>query len=237
MRTYFYQIYLFITIFTGPLICYGAFVPPAEWGKFSGTVLSLSTNPQNGILRVKFDFTNRKFLIKGDKVEFYSQNNNANPCIGRVMEKGIKEILIKVHHLDHCILKNPFRIGSVLDFYSQDLIDHIKTAQDVLEILKKKKMALTSKVTRIKNELNGYMDKLSATNEKYTQQTQLIEQQWSKELTQLEEQKLQFINELKDIELRIFDVDLKMEQYFYKDKNWDLDQWSLDQRQAKKIPF
>lgn len=199
--------------------------PTKLWGSFAGIVTNL--NATNNLLKVKFEFTNRKYLILGDKVEFWSMRKPLNPCIGKVVGKGFDEVIFKVPYLDSCLMRSPFRLGAHLDFFSQDLVNHVQTAQKVLEILQKKRLALTSKINTIKSDLNAYMDRVAATNEKFTQQTTLIEQQWTSELTKLEQDKLTQLNELKNLELRLFDTDVKMEQYFYKDKNFEQEQWAL----------
>lgn len=199
-----------------------------DWGHFTGIVLHV--HPQVGLLRNRFEFSNQKYLSVGDQVEFWVEGRKNQTCKGRVISKGIEEALFKIPYLEDCMKKVPMRIGSSLEFHSKDLIKNLESAQRVLEILKKKRKALVSKVNRIKNNLNGYMDIVSATNDRYEIQTIELEKKWREELSKLEQDKINQINDLKELELRLNDTDMKTERFFYQEKNWEKDKWALDQR-------
>ena len=91
-------------------------------------------------------------------------------------------------------------------------------------------MALLSKVKKNKKEVDNYIDKVDATNNRYDALRVKLVKEWKRELSQLEEDKVNSLRIYKDSLSSLEDVEFKMERYRVEDENLKMDRWSLDNR-------
>lgn len=195
-------------------------------GIFSGRISTLNQNA--GLVRLKIDFKNMKFLNKRDRVEFWSETNPTNRCSSFVMGKSTDYLLLKVPNFDLCVGRVYLTTGSYLLIESPDLAKNLKIARELVDILVKKQVALDAKLKHNKRDLDTYVEKVEAVNQRYSVLRQKLELEWQKELQHIEEDKNDTFKVYKQTEARLDDVHHKLEQYRVYDQNLEVDRWSLD---------
>jgi chromosome segregation ATPase len=121
-----------------------------------------------------------------------------------------------------------FTTGTFLHFRSEDLLENVKIAKELIEILQKKRFAMEAKKERHQRDLSGHVEKVDAVNKRYEVLRQKLEIEWQKELSSLEEDKARTFLEFKNAEARLNEIDYKLEAYRIEDHNLKLDRWSLD---------
>jgi hypothetical protein len=195
-------------------------------GLFSGRVSKVNRSAE--MVRVRVQFDNMKFLNKNDKIEFWLDHNPSRRCEAGIMGKTNDYLLVKIPSFSLCNRKVPFMAGSYIKIFSQDLINNIKVAQDLVELLLKKRMAIESQLNRSEKELDVYVERSESVNKRYQVLRAKLENEWQKELTDLENDKSVSLRNYNDLLIRKGEVDHKLEQYRISDKNLELDRWSLD---------
>ncbi len=198
-------------------------------GIFSGRVAKI--NQEASLIRVKTDFDNMRYLNKKDQLELWTQENSMLRCKGYLLGKTAEFLLIKVPDFIDCIRTVAVVNGGYLMFYSKDLVNNLKMGSEVQDVLLKKRLAIAGKLQRSRKELDSYIEKTSAINERYQILKDKLELEWNKELSFLEEDKTTELKNFKQLEAMLDDIDHKLEQYRVKDKNLVLDKWALDSKQ------
>ncbi len=197
-------------------------------GLFSGRISRI--NEEAGLIRLKIDFTNMKYLNKKDQVEFWDERGPDLKCKGYVIGKSNEYLLMKVPEFSYCKRFIYTAEGGYLKLFSQDLVNNIKMGHELVKILLKKRIALNSRLLKNKKSLDNHIEKVNAVNLRYKVLRDKLEAEWREELGSLEEDRLTAYRNYKDIEGRILDIDNKLEKYRIEDKNLALDRWSLDPR-------
>ena len=105
---------------------------------------------------------------------------------------------------------------------------HVDVRQ--IAILKKKRLALLNKVRKNKKEVDSYIEKVDALNGRYDALSLKLRREWKKELSQLEEDRVNALRIYKSSLSNLEDVEFKMERYKVEDENLKVDRWSLDTR-------
>ncbi len=200
----------------------------SEHGMFSGRVSYL--REEANLVRIKVDFENVKYLNKKDRVEFWDQHNPAFHCRAYVAGKSSNYLLIKVPNMNDCSSRVSLGAGVYLKFFSEDLENNIAMGKELIEILVKKKMALTSKILSRKKQLDSHIEKVNAVSSRYQVLRDKLEAQWRDELASLEEDRLDALRNYKGLEVRINEIEFKLQKYRISDENLSLDRWSLDPR-------
>lgn len=193
---------------------------------FGGRVSRLNGSAR--LARIRTDFTNIKYLNKKDRLEFWNENAPTLRCQAFLEGRTNDYILIKIPHYDACVRKVHISTGSYLYFDSVDLKRNLSIGKELVEVLQKKRMALNAKKVRYQKELDGFIEKVDATNKRYEILRQKLEIEWQKELAHLEEDKANAFTQFKDAEARLNEVDTKLEAYRIEDHNLKIDRWSLD---------
>ena len=200
----------------------------SEQGVFSGRVSYLRS--EASLVRIRVDFENVKYLNKKDRVEFWDQHNPSYHCKAYVAGKSSTYLLMKVPNMNDCLSRISLGAGTYLKFFSEDLENNIRMGKELIEILVKKKMALTSKILSRKKQLDSHIEKADAVNGRYQVLRDKLEAQWRNELAALEEDRLDALRNYKGLEVRINEIDFKLQKYRISDENLTLDRWSLDPR-------
>ncbi|MCP4914189.1 MAG: hypothetical protein GY909_13840 [Oligoflexia bacterium] len=199
-----------------------------KMGVFSGRVSKV--NPKAGLVRIRINFTNMKYLNKKDKVEFWDERGSSIRCKGFVLGKSNDHMLLRVPEFNYCLKNLAVIEGAYLLFYSQDLVNNLKMGREVISILLKKRLALNGRLKRKEKDLESYIEKINAVNLRYKVLRDKLEAEWRDEIGALEEDKVTTLRNFKDLERRVLEVDNKLEKYKIEDKNLKLDQWALDPR-------
>ncbi len=210
------------------LILPGLAADEGDLGYFSGRVDHI--RPEASLVRIYTTFDNLKYVNKKDKVEFWDERNTKSKCKGYVLGKSNEYLLLKVPQYKYCkryVLLTP---GAYLHFYGPDLVNNIKMGQEVLKILIKKRMAVQSRHLRRKKELDSHIEKVNSINMRFKVLRDKLESQWRKQLALVEEDRVTSLRNFKELELRISDIDKKIEQYRIADENMVEDRWALDPR-------
>ena len=197
-------------------------------GLFSGRISKISE--ETGLVRVKVDFSNFRYLNKKDKVSFWDKGSNLEKCDGFIIGKTNEYLLLRIPNYNLCHNKAYMREGAFISFFSQDLINNLKMGRELMAILKKKRMAYLSKVKRGKKELASYMEKVDAVNDRYTVLRKKLEMEWKRELSSLEEDNVESVRKHKRAVLKLEEIEFKMEKYKVEEESLKLDRWALDSR-------
>jgi hypothetical protein len=197
-----------------------------DQAKFSGLVSRLS--PVGELMRVRINMKNARFLKKNDRVEFWTDQNEFSRCQGIVMGRTNDYFLLKIPNFEQCTYRVGIRVGATINFFSQDLKNNLVIAQELVEILAKKHMAIEAKKTRAKIYIDTHMERVETVNKRYDTLRQKLELEWQKELTTLEEDKTKAFKEFKQAEADMNDIEMKLEAYRIHDKNFEVNRWSLD---------
>lgn len=198
-----------------------------EYGShFKGQISRLNGTAR--LMRIRTAFENIKFLTRKDRVEFWNNTYPAQRCVALVEGRTNDYLLLRVPLYESCIRKVHFTTGSTLHFQSDDLAQNVKLAQELVQILLKKRLAMKSKKERLQKDLTGHVEKVDAVNKRYEILRQKLEIEWQKELSALEEDKSQAFTQFKNAEARLNEIDTKLEAYRVEDHNLKLDRWSLD---------
>ena len=197
-------------------------------GIFSGRISTI--NGASGLIKVKIDFSNIRYLNKKDQVTFWDQSVKLEKCKGFILGKTNEYLLIKIPNFQLCQKLSYIKQGAYLKFFSQDLVNNLKMGRELVAILKKKRLALLNKVRKNKREVESYIDKVDALNGRYSALSMKLRREWKKELSQLEEDKINALRIYKNALSNLEDVEFKMERYKVEDENLKLDRWSLDTR-------
>lgn len=196
---------------------------------FAGRVSKV--HPDTGLVRIKVEFENQKYLNKNDKIEFLRGLTKQKSCEGYIKGKTADYILIRVPNYDECrdilFLGN----GSYLHFYSEDLVNNLKMGKELMRIMMKKHLALQSRMSRTKKELEQYIEKINAINKRYQILREKLEFEWRDEIQALEEDQARTLSVYKDLQLRVDDLNHKLEKYKIKEANLKMERWSLDPQQ------
>lgn len=199
---------------------------PTEKATFPGRVSRI--NSVAGLVRVRVEFKNAKFLNKADRIEFWSDTNPNNRCVAHLEARSTEYLLIRVPELDACVRKVQIAVGSYILFWSKDLENNLKTAQELVEILMKKRMALLAKKRRHERDLEGHIERIEAINKRYEILRRKLEAELHSELQDLEEDRANQFVAFKQAESRLNEIESKLESYRIHDENFTLDRWSLD---------
>lgn len=211
----------------GPLWAQSVESAKDEYGNhFAGTISRM--NAEAKLIRIRTDFANIKFLNRKDRIEFWNESYPATRCLALIEGRTNDYLLVRIPEYANCIRKVHFTTGSYLHFQSVDLGETVKLAREVVEILLKKRLAMSAKKERHQKDLDGHVEKVDVVNKRYEVLRQKLEIEWQKELANLEEDKAKTFTEFKNSEARLNEIDTKLEAYRIEDHNLKLDRWSLD---------
>ena len=195
---------------------------------FSGRVSRVTEKAS--LLRVRVDFANMKYLNKKDKVNFWDVYRPRIKCSAYIIGNSNEYLLLKIPDYESCSKHLHLTIGKYFQFGSQDLENNLKMGQELVQILLKKRLALNGQISRTKKELDSHIEKVNGINNRYEILRSKLEAEWQSELGSLEESKLNSLRNYKDLEIRLGELDLKLEKYKISDENLVLDRWALDPR-------
>lgn len=194
--------------------------------RFTGRVTR--NNPDAKLIRVFVDFDNLKYLNKNNIVTLWKQGAPNSNCKGLVVGKSSKYILIRIPKFGLCSNKVPLGRGFHLTFDSQDLNENIQTGKELIKILVKKRLGIKGQLEKSQKEIKSYTEKIERVNERYELLRRKLLLEWNNQLTYLEEDNSNTLNRFKSLEVRLDEVDHKLERYRVSDSNLKLDRWSLD---------
>jgi len=149
-------------------------------------------------------------------------------CLATVEGRTNDYLLLKIPRYEECIRRVHFTTGTYLRFESEDLKNSIGLAQELVEILQKKRLATEAKKERNRRELERHVEKVDAVNKRFEVLRQKLELEWQKELAALEEDKATAFSHFKQSEALLNEIDTKLELYRIEDHNLKVDRWSLD---------
>ncbi|MFI5391909.1 MAG: hypothetical protein ACHQYQ_11160, partial [Bacteriovoracales bacterium] len=81
-----------------------------------------------------------------------------------------------------------------------------------------------------KKSMDNYMGKVDSINKRYEVLRGKLEQEWKKEISYMDEDKNTTFSRYKELEIRLDEVEHKLQKYQVGDQNLNLDRWSLDPR-------
>jgi len=185
-------------------------------------------NSEARLMRLKITFDNSKFFQKGNRIEFWNPSFPGQKCLTFLEGHSSDYLLVRIPEYNKCVRKVGFTVGSYLHGYSPDLLSNLGKARELMEILQKKHLALSSRLSRQKRNLDVYNEKVDATNKRYEILKQKLEIEWQQELSNLEIDKNNQYHQYKQTKAKMNEVEFKMDQYRVEDQNLKEDKWSLD---------
>ncbi|MCY4644159.1 MAG: hypothetical protein OXB88_06025 [Bacteriovoracales bacterium] len=197
-------------------------------GEFSGRIAKLDM--ELGLLRIKVDFHNLRYLLEGNQIDFRSQMGSGKNCRAEILGKSNDYLLIKVPFFDECVKYVHFTVGAYLHLYSKDLAKNIQKGKEVLDLLLKKRISVESRKRKFQKKLTSYEERIEATNERYSVLRQKLEKELQGVIDDLDNDKIIAERNLKNAEIELKKIDRKLELYRVSDKNLEEDRWSLDPR-------
>jgi hypothetical protein len=197
-------------------------------GYFDGRISAV--NKKGSLLRIKVDFANMKYVNKRDRVDFWNEASPSKRCKGYVIGKSPRYFLIKVPQFKLCELLTFINHGAHLYFFSKDLINNLKMGREVFSILKKKRLALTGQLETNRKVLETYFDKVDTINGRYQVLRDKLDQEWSDEISFMEEDRLVALRNYKGVQIRLEEIDQKLEKYRVESQNLKRERWALDTR-------
>jgi len=197
-------------------------------GIFSGRVSKV--NEPGALVRIKSTFPNLKYINKRDKLSFWDDINPLIRCNGYVLGKSNEYLLVRVPDYKTCIVAVHLGEGKYLKFFSQDLANNLIMGKELVSILMKKRLALNGKLIRTQRELDNYMEKVAAVNDRFKVLREKLEAEWREELSVIEDDRLVTYRNFNDTTMRLEEIDHKLEKYKVSDENLVYDRWALDPR-------
>ncbi|MCK5074097.1 MAG: hypothetical protein KAQ98_11775 [Bacteriovoracaceae bacterium] len=197
-------------------------------GVFSGRLVKINTSAR--LIRLKVDFSNIKYLNKGDKLEFWNEKDQKKSCRAFLMAKSNEYLLVRITDFSDCIKKIFLVAGGYVQIYSPDLVNNIKMGKELFKILEKKRLAVGGRLSRAKKELSRHIAKVEAVNDRYAILREKLESEWQEEITLLEEDRLNFFKQYSQLQLSLLEIERKTERYRIDDDNLKEDRWSLDSK-------
>lgn len=211
-------------------------VPNEKIGLFTGRVSKI--NKKISMIQIRVDFSNFRYLNSKNRVVFWEEHNSKRKCDGYVLGRSASHFLLKVMNFKTCTRYFNVSPGGRLFFYSEDLANNIKTGRELISILLKKRMALYGKLDLSKKNVDSYSTKVEAITKRYKILRDKLELEWKREIAALEEDQAVSLRKHKDLELKVAEIDQKLEAYKIEDDNMKQDRWALDSRlyrEAKQI--
>ncbi len=224
--SYVLKISLILVFFTPVLALAG--IRSSEDGHFSGRISKI--NKKASLVRVKVNFANVKYLNKKDKVVFWDQRSDNRKCKAYIAGRSSDYLLLKVPNFEFCFETMYFNPGAYLSLFSEDLVNNIKMGREVMELLVKKSLAIRGKIHGHEKNLNNHIERVDVVNYKYKLLRDKLEAEWRKELAALEEDRVESLRNFKGLQIRMHEIDHKMQKYKIEDENLVMDRWSLDPR-------
>lgn len=203
-----------------------------ELATFPGRVSRM--NATAGLVRVRLEWKNARYLNKGDRVEVWNESNPTSRCLSFVEGKSSEYLLLRVPEYTSCVGRVAISVGAYLFFWSKDLENNLKVGKELVSVLMKKRMALLAKRRRHERDLEAYVDRVDAITKRYEILRRKLEAELHTELSDLEEDKARQYVAFKQTESRLNELESKLEQYKIHDENFTLDRWSLDPNQYIK---
>jgi len=199
-----------------------------DYGIFSGRISRI--NEKAGLIRLKIDFANMKYLNKKDKVEFWDERGSNVRCNSYVVGKSNNYLLLKVPEFLYCKRFVFISNGAYVQLYAQDLVNNLTMGKELIDILLKKRLALSSKFLKNRKNLDGHIEKVNAINLRYKVLRDKLEAEWREALGDIEEDRLTSFRNYKELEGQLLEIDDKLEKYRIEDRNLKEDRWALDPR-------
>lgn len=197
-------------------------------GEFSGRVSHV--NKEAGLLRLKVEFSNLKYLNAQDRVEFWDQSLPGQRCTSFVVGKSNDYLLLKVPNYDYCQRFMFLGLGGYLHLYSRDLVHNLKMGREVVDILLKRRAATGGVVSRHEADLKAHAEKVDAVNARYEVLREKLLAEWRREISLLEEDRTATLRNLEASKIQLNEIDKKLEVYRIEDDNLKTDRWALDPR-------
>tara|TARA_B100000925_G_scaffold291844_2_gene281861 strand:+ start:155 stop:856 length:702 start_codon:yes stop_codon:yes gene_type:complete len=211
---------IIILIFTFPTIGF------ADLSKFKARLYSVKKEVH--LLKFRVNFPNARFLTPGTSVKFRTNIGLNYYCDGVVLSKSVNHFLLKVPHIENCSRYQNLSLGINADFISTDLEKNIISAQELINVLNKKRLAIFGKLKRVKKRLTTFVERESAVNFRYDTLSSKLEAERQEALLALESEKIMDTQNFKNFSSKLDEIDFKLEKYRIHDTNDVDERWSLD---------
>ncbi|MCB9094412.1 MAG: hypothetical protein H6621_05015 [Halobacteriovoraceae bacterium] len=196
--------------------------------EFLGKVIEQDKNSR--MLKVKFKDTNIKFFKKEDEVFLYNEFNKDYQCRGIVRAGNYAYLFVEIKEYANCSKRINLSADSYVMVSSKDLEVNLDMAEEVVDILLKKRMILKGKVNRLKNEIETKDEREKLLNEQYEIKMSSLKIEWDEAIKALRDGEYQARKEINDANLDLIEIDKKLKLYNIDDPQHKRHEWSLDVR-------
>ena len=213
-------IYVFIVIF--------------GWSVFGETLFTGRVSkliPEQGLMRLRLEFANSKFLKREDDLEFWNEGRPDVRCQAFIRGRSNEYVLAEVREWGECIRKVGVTTGSFLFFDSKEFQKTLNSAQEMMKILLKKRAVLSG--FRDRNNTANYENNLRMDNINaiYQERMERLKSEWQEALKGVTELKNNNDRDMLSIDNQIKALDFEIERYRVEDENVIKDHWSLSPEQ------
>ena len=162
-----------------------------------------------------------------------------HPVPGLVLGKSNDYILVKTPEFEFCQRSLLLIPGGFLHFFSEDLANNVKMGQEVIKILLKKRLALKGRLENKQRDLTMHASKIETTINRYQLLQEKLDVERQREISGLEEDRMMDLKSQKDLEIRLMEVEKKLEQYRIENFEHNRYRWALDTQlyQENKVFF
>ncbi len=204
------------------------FDPEFDYSQFTGRVTDRDKTTH--ILKVSSENKNTRFFQTGDKLSFRMASKKTKMCDSTVrsVEKGY--FIIHVSDWEPCFSKGEyFRRGSMLVFYSQNLVERVRNAALYRLLLMKRRKDFFNQLNGINRFVWSYNQQRVKEVANFDQQIIALQREKQRALEDLLAKKEENIKLQKELVMRIDRLDRDLEIYRVDKSEPMIDRWHLDQ--------
>jgi|GEM_PF-6544168 len=198
---------------------------------YQARILKISpvTGKDEAILLLKVIFPNQKFLNVGNKIFLHHPlNEEHKACEGIIEERAPQELLLVVSKWKECLYLTSIRTDYLIPITSPDFAKNQEVVSTLYSKLENKARALEGLIERQTQELHRLIEEADAINLQYAQKKAELDNDWKRQLTELEEKRLRLFKEKIGLEKDKQEVHLNLEKYRAEDPKYSKQQWSLE---------
>ncbi len=184
-------------------------------------------NKKTKVLLLDSKNQNIKFFKRNDEVYFYNELNPSFKCRGIVMKGTYSQLTLKVDEYGKCSKYVGMVKGSYLKVQSRDLGINLKMAEEVVDILLKKRMILKSKIYRLENQIRTQDQRKQILNSEYEAKMASLKLEWKDAIDKLGLDDQDAEKEINLSKMKLQDIDSKLKLYNVQDQKIERSKWSL----------
>ncbi len=171
--------------------------------------------------------SNIKFFKRNDEVFFFNELNPSFKCRGIVQKGTFRQLKIRVPDFSKCSKYVGMVKGSYLKINSKDLAINLTMAEEVVDILLKKRMILKNKIYRLQNRMKNQGQRKEILDTEYESKMNALKIEWKDAIEKLGLDDKDAEKEINLSKMKLQDIDSKLKLYNIQDQKIQNSKWSL----------